>query len=68
MWHCSRRPNKNEHQPRSLRCRLIIYRKKVVIMYEKLWTYMRCYAESQMDEEDYAEALEKMLKLFEQGD
>ena len=44
----------------------ILYRKKVVIMCEKLWTYMRCYAESQMDEEDYAEALEKMLKLFEQ--
>ena len=37
-------------------------------MYEKLWTYMRCYVESQMDEEDYAEALEKMLKLFEQGE
>lgn len=37
-------------------------------MCEKLWTYMRCYAESQMDEEDYAEAVEKMLKLFEQGE
>lgn len=37
-------------------------------MCEKLWAYMRCYAETQMEEEDYAEAVEKMLKLFEQGE
>lgn len=37
-------------------------------MFEKLWSYTHCYAEGQMNEEDYAKALEKILKLFEQGE